>query len=39
MKIRFQADNDLHEDILRSVKRLQPGLIFNGHPTQSAHRH
>ena len=24
MKIRFQADNDLHEDILRSVKRLRP---------------
>jgi Domain of unknown function (DUF5615) len=32
MKIRFQADNDLHEDILRAVKRLQPAIDFQRSP-------
>ena len=31
MKIRFQADNDLDEDILRAAKRLQPGM--DAHPS------
>lgn len=31
MKIRFQADNDLHEDILRATKRLQPAIDFQLH--------
>jgi hypothetical protein len=32
MKIRFQADNDLHEDILRATKRLQPAIDFQRAP-------
>src|SRR5262245_16404847 len=37
MKIRFQADNDLHEDILRSTKRLRPGLDFQRAPELGLH--
>jgi len=37
MKIRFQADNDLHEDILRSVKRLQPRIDFQRAPELNLH--
>lgn len=37
MKIRFQADNDLHEDILRSVKRLQPAIDFQRAPELNLH--
>lgn len=37
MKIRFQADNDLHEDILRSVKRLQPAIDFQRAPDLNFH--
>ncbi len=37
MKIRFQADNDLHEDILRATKRLQPGIDFQRAPEMNLH--
>lgn len=37
MKIRFQADNDLHEDILRSAKRLQPLMDFQRAPDLALH--
>lgn len=37
MKIRFQADNDLHEDILRTTKRLQPAIDFQRAPELSLH--
>jgi Domain of unknown function (DUF5615) len=37
MKIRFQADNDLHEDILRAVKRLQPAIDFQRAPELNLH--
>jgi hypothetical protein len=37
MKIRFQADNDLHEDILRAAKRLQPALDFQRAPELNLH--
>ena len=37
MKIRFQADNDLHEDILRSVKRLRPAIDFQRAPELGLH--
>ena len=37
MKIRFQADNDLHEDILRSAKRLQPAIDFQRAPELGLH--
>jgi hypothetical protein len=37
MKIRFQADNDLHEDILRSAKRLQPAIDFQRAPELHLH--
>lgn len=37
MKIRFQADNDLHEDILRSAKRLQPSIDFQRAPELGLH--
>src|SRR5262245_25853406 len=37
MKIRFQADNDLHEDILRSTKRLRPGIDFQRAPELGLH--
>lgn len=37
MKIKFQADNDLHEDILRAVKRLQPAIDFQRAPELNLH--
>jgi hypothetical protein len=37
MKIRFQADNDLHEDILRAAKRLQPAIDFQRAPELGLH--
>jgi len=37
MKIRFQADNDLHEDILRSAKRLRPAIDFQRAPELGLH--
>jgi hypothetical protein len=37
MKIRFQADNDLHEDILRAAKRLQPAIDFQRAPELNLH--
>jgi hypothetical protein len=37
MKIRFQVDNDLHEDILRAVKRLQPDIDFQRAPELNLH--
>ena len=37
MKITFQADNDLDEDILRAVKRLQPGMDFQRAPELGLH--
>jgi hypothetical protein len=37
MKIRFQADNDLDEDILRAVKRLEPAIDFQRAPELSLH--
>jgi len=37
MKIRFQADNDLHEDILRSVRRMQPAIDFQRAPELGLH--
>lgn len=37
MKIRFQADNDLDEDIVRAAKRLQPGLDFQRAVTLGLH--
>ena len=37
MKIRFQADNDLHEDILRSAKRLRPEIDFQRAPELGLH--
>jgi hypothetical protein len=37
MKIRSQADNDLHEDILRSAKRLQPAIDFQRAPELGLH--
>lgn len=37
MKIRFQADNDLDEDILRAVKRLQPAINFQRAPELGLH--
>jgi hypothetical protein len=36
VKIRFQADNDLHEDILRSTKRLGP-IDFQRAPDLGLH--
>jgi uncharacterized protein DUF5615 len=36
MKIRFQADNDLHEDILRSAKRARP-IDFQRAPEMDLH--
>ncbi len=36
MKIRFQADNDLHEDILRSAKRFRP-IDFQRAPEMGLH--
>lgn len=38
MKIRFQADNDLNEDILRSVKRLKSQIDFQRAPELGLHR-
>jgi len=37
MKIRFQADNDLNEDILRSAKRLRPAIDFQRAPELALH--
>ena len=37
MKIKFQADNDLDEDILRAAKRLQPGMDFQRAPELDLH--
>lgn len=37
MKIKFQADNDLDEDILRAVKRLQPAIDFQRSPELDLH--
>ncbi len=37
MKIKFQADNDLHEDILRSVKRSEPAIDFQRAPELNLH--
>lgn len=37
MKIRFQADNDLHEDVLRAAKRLQPRIDFQRAPELNLH--
>lgn len=37
MKIKFQADNDLDEDILRAVKRLQPAIDFQRAPELGLH--
>ena len=37
MKIRFQADNDLHEDILRSTKRLRSEIDFQHAPELGLH--
>lgn len=37
MRIKFQADNDLHEDILRAVKRLQPAIDFQRAPELNLH--
>lgn len=37
MKIKFQADNDLDEDILRAVKRLQPAMDFQRAPELELH--
>jgi hypothetical protein len=37
MKIRFQDDNDLHEDILRAAKRLQPAIDFQRAPELNLH--
>jgi len=37
MKIKFQADNDLDEDILRAVKRLQPAIDFQRAPELDLH--
>ncbi len=37
MKIKFQADNDLNEDILRAVKRLQPVIDFQRAPELGLH--
>lgn len=37
MKIKFQADNDLNEDILRAAKRLQPGMDFQRAPELNLH--
>lgn len=37
MKIRYQADNDLDEDILRAVKRLQPLIDFQRLPELGLH--
>jgi len=37
MKIRFQADNDLHEDIIRAVKRLRPAIDFQRAPELNLH--
>lgn len=37
MKIKFQADNDLDEDILRAVKRLQPAIDFQRAPELKLH--
>ena len=38
MKIRFQADNDLHEDILRAAKRLQGLIDFQRAPEMDLHK-
>jgi hypothetical protein len=38
MKIRFQADNDLDEDILRALKRLQPTIDFQRAPELDLHK-
>ena len=37
MKIQFQADNDLDEDILRAAKRLQPAMDFQRAPELGLH--
>jgi precorrin-6B methylase 1 len=37
MKIRFQADNDLNEHIVRAVKRLNPEIDFQTAPTIGLH--
>lgn len=37
MKIKLQADNDLDEDILRAVKRLQPAIDFQRAPELGLH--
>lgn len=37
MRIKFQADNDLDEDILRAVKRLQPAIDFQRAPELDLH--
>jgi len=37
MKIKFQADNDLHEDILRAAKRIKPGMDFQRAPELNLH--
>jgi hypothetical protein len=37
MTIRFQADNDLHEDILRAVKRLRRAVDFQRAPELNLH--
>lgn len=37
MKIRFQADNDLDEDILRALKRMQPAIDFQRAPELGLH--
>ena len=37
MKIKFQADNDLDEDIMRAVKRLEPAIDFQRSPELNLH--
>jgi hypothetical protein len=37
MTIKFQADNDLDEDILRAVKRLHPAIDFQRAPELGLH--
>jgi len=37
MKIRFQADNDLNEHIVRAVKRLRPDIDFQTAPALGLH--
>ena len=37
MNIRFQADNDPHEDIMRSTKRLRSDIDFQRAPELGLH--